>query len=344
MQTEEISFIAAVIAFALAGCSLVACIIIFFKLRVMDAIRFLRHRTVLPRDRGSVALKKGVPKTRGKKSKTNSPFTTKPQGAVVIEGEDGLRGGDQKLRDNRHAIGGIDAENPTDLLDAEEKTDVLGKNSSEADTVLSGGEEGQKSEHPTDVLRDDIEESENPTGVLNGEDSEHPTGVLVGESSERPTGVLWPPEYPEEATDEKDESIEDSEHPTGVLPEKPETKSIQQENTATEDAGMLDEEASENPTGVLPEKPSAGLDENALAPEAPTTELSGASDILESDMQESDAAERPTSILSDTPKAAVDNKNEVVKHRGDVVQHEEPSFRFILIHNEVVVHTGETIE
>lgn len=172
METEGISFIAAIVVFALAGCSLVACVVIFFKMHVMDAIRFLRHKTVLPRTKSSEGAKKVAPQNgKLKKSKRDFLPNTKPQNEVVSPACAGVYDGKKRSQSNGKT---------SPILDTEMPTDVLNEYSSEADTCVLQIEKVPDSENPTGVLPD----SENPTGVLPDasiaqlDESENPTGVL----------------------------------------------------------------------------------------------------------------------------------------------------------------------
>ncbi len=224
---ENVFFGIAVASFILAAVCAVACVVVFVKLGVLDAIRFLRHRTVasgvglvgvlahkpkerkakaedLDRDTApSFARKKGkhergAGKRNDPDSKTDDIQQQKEPDSktIILTGDDeadsdtDCLGGKGPTPENR-PVKEPEFENPTDLLaqeDTERPTDLLAEEGSENPTSLLTDE---ASENPTDLLVE--EDSESPTGLLvaEEEDSESPTGLLVAEEdSENPTELL----------------------------------------------------------------------------------------------------------------------------------------------------------
>lgn len=172
---EEVYYIAAIVAFALAACSFVACIVIFVRAGVPDAIRFLRHRPVKG-GRGGVVVPKAAPARPGRR-KRNSPSTPPP---------------DDRLTSPVDADAETTEIGTTDEL-SERPTGMLEEEPSEQPTGMLGFE---PSEQPTGLL--ESEPSERPTGLLE-DDAERPTELLDDEPAERPTDVLEEPPSPQNA-------------------------------------------------------------------------------------------------------------------------------------------------
>lgn len=232
---ENVFFGIAVASFILAAACAIACVVVFAKLEVMDAIRFLRHRTVAsgvglvgvlahkPKQRKAkaedldrstapnIARKKGKhEKVSGKHSdadsKTDDIRQQDPDSATTIltsskepdSATDYLGDDENEPKGNQAAE--PDSENPTDLLseeDPESPTDLLAGEGSETSTDLLVEED---SENPTDLLVAE-EDSENPTSLLVEEDSESPTGLLVPEADKEAEEEAPPGEDSEGSTE-----------------------------------------------------------------------------------------------------------------------------------------------
>lgn len=185
---EEVCFIGAVIAFALAVCSLVACVVIFVRAGVPDAIRFLQHR---PTKKSSTSSKAMARRGRGGKAFVGGGLD---DGNRVTSSDEQLisRKGDSSTLSLKGDVG---SEGDTDVLTApsEGLTDVLKEQDSESPTGLLGGTADQESENPTGLLPES-DDSESPTGLLGDLDSESPTGLLrsrpLKNDSENPTSLL----------------------------------------------------------------------------------------------------------------------------------------------------------
>ena len=310
---ENVYFYVSIAAFVLAAVLAVAAVVVFVKMDVINAIRFLqgkrvptsgessRHRTT----RGSrgVGAKKPNP-ARSVLSDSVGDDRVTDIAHEGPEGDDNMTTVVAPISDEpasaRHAKAHV-AKVETDVRDENDDEGFAG---SETPTeVLT--EDDMETERPTGVLVEDEDDSERPTGVLveDEEDSERPTGVLVEdeEDSERPTGVL---------TEDEDE---ESERPTGVLVEDDEESErstgllIEEDEESERETGLLDEadEDSEQETGLL--------DEGAEASESETDVL-GEGDVYEN-----------------------------IGSQG-VVQHEDDGFRFILKQNVIVVHTDQSID
>lgn len=182
---EDIYFVISVVSFALAACSLVACIVIFFRSHVIDAIRFLQHKPVKQRGKKRTGIANTPSKGRSAKRSAAPAIKTPRKTVAVDEG----------------------SEQPTGLLNAdvpmesERPTDMLGDNfasSTEGATSFLV----ENSENPTDVLLDpsesqtsilsDLSTSESQTSILvDSLESENQTSILADSvASERPTSVL----------------------------------------------------------------------------------------------------------------------------------------------------------
>lgn len=174
---EEIYLGIAISAFVLAACSLVACVVIFFKLKVLDAIRFLQHKPV-GNSSAEPRLHVGF-RSRKKPVRAGADSTLSGAAAESRRDSEGQRVG------SLGSASPCDSEGPTDVLgfeDSERPTGLLAE-----DEARSGDEE---SERPTGLLCDDSDDEslEGPTRLLD-DGSENPTDCLDDES-ERPTGLL----------------------------------------------------------------------------------------------------------------------------------------------------------
>ena len=242
---ENVYFYVSIAAFVLAAVLAVAAVVVFVKMDVINAIRFLQGKRV-PTS-GESSRRRTTRGSRGAGAKKPNPARSVlggPEGDdrvtdIAHEGPEG--------DDNMTTVVAPISDEPASARHAKAhavkvETDVRDENDDEG---FAG------SETPTEVLTEDDMETERPTGVLveDEDDSERPTGVLVEdeEDSERPTGVL---------TEDEDE---ESERPTGVLVEDDEesersTGLLTEEDEESErETGLLDEgaEASESETDVL---------------------------------------------------------------------------------------------
>lgn len=241
---ENVYFYVSIAAFVLAAVLAVAAVVVFVKMDVLNAIRFLQGKRV-PTS-GESSRRRA---TRGASAKKSG----NPARAVL----DGA-GGDDRVTDiayegpegddNLTTVVAPISDEPASARHAKAHAAKV-----EKDVRDENDDEGfAGSETPTEVLTEDDMETERPTGVLveDEDDSERPTGVLVEEEeeSERPTGVL---------TEDEDE---ESERPTGVL--------VEDDEESERSTGLLteDDEESERETGLL--------DEGAEASESETDVLS----------------------------------------------------------------------
>lgn len=255
---ENVYFYVSIAAFVLAAVLAVAAVVVFVKMDVLNAIRFLQGKRVPTSGESS---RRRMTRGAGAKKSGN------PARAVL----DGA-GGDDRVTDIAHE-GPEGDDNLTTVVAPISDEPASARHAKahaakvEKDVRDENDDEGfAGSETPTEVLTEDDMETERPTGVLveDEDDSERPTGVLVEEEeeSERPTGVL---------TEDEDE---ESERPTGVLVEDDEesersTGLLTEEDEESErETGLLDEadEDSEQETGLL--------DEGAEASESETDVLS----------------------------------------------------------------------
>ena len=240
---ENVYFYVSIAAFVLAAVLAVAAVVVFVKMDVLNAIRFLQGKRVPTSGESS---RRRMTRGAGAKKSGN------PARAVL----DGA-GGDDRVTDIAHE-GPEGDDNLTTVVAPISDEPASARHAKahaakvEKDVRDENDDEGfAGSETPTEVLTEDDMETERPTGVLveDEDDSERPTGVLVEEEeeSERPTGVL---------TEDEDE---ESERPTGVLVEDDEesersTGLLTEEDEESErETGLLDEvaEASESETDVL---------------------------------------------------------------------------------------------
>ena len=255
---ENVYFYVAIAAFVLAAVLAVAAVVVFVKMDVINAIRFLQGKRVPTSGEG--ARRRTTRGSRGAGAKKSNPARSVlggPEGDDRVtdiahegpEGDDNMTTVVTPISDEpasaRRAAHAAQAEKP-----ARDENDDEGFAGSETPTeVLT--EDDLDTERPTGVLVEDEEDSERPTGVLteDEEDSERPTGVLTEdeEDSERPTGVLV-------------EDDEESERSTGLL--------VEEDEESERETGLLDEadEGSEQETGLL--------DEGAEASESETDVLS----------------------------------------------------------------------
>ena len=255
---ENVYFYVAIAAFVLAAVLAVAAVVVFVKMDVLNAIRFLQGKRVPTSGessrrratRGSGAKKSGNPARAVLDGAGGDDRVTD----IAYEGPEG--------DDNLTTVVAPISDEPASARHAKAHAAKV-----ENDVRDENDDEGfAGSETPTEVLTEDDMETERPTGVLveDEDDSERPTGVLVEEEeeSERPTGVL---------TEDEDE---ESERPTGVL--------VEDDEESERSTGLLteDDEESERETGLLDEadedseQETGLLDEGAEASESETDVLS----------------------------------------------------------------------
>ena len=242
---ENVYFYVAIAAFVLAAVLAVAAVVVFVKMDVLNAIRFLQGKRV-PTS-GESSRRRTARGSRGAGAKrSGNPART------VLDGA----GGDDRVTDIAHE-GPEGDDNLTTVVapisDEPASARHAKAHAAQADKPVrdENDDEGfAGSETPTEVLTEDDLDTERPTGVLveDEEDSERPTGVLVEdeEDSERPTGVLVEDdEESERSTGLLVEEDEESERETGLLDETDED--------SEQETGLLDEgaEASESETDVL---------------------------------------------------------------------------------------------
>lgn len=240
---ENVYFYVSIAAFVLAAVLAVVAVVVFVKMDVLNAIRFLQGKRV-PTS-GESSRRRTTRGTGAKKS--GNPARTVLDGAggddrvtdiahEGPEGDDNLTTVVAPISDEPASARHAKAHAAKVEKDVRDENDVEGFAGSETPTeVLT--EDDMETERPTGVLVEEEEESERPTGVLTedeDEESERPTGVLVedDEESERSTGLLT-------------EDDEESERETGLLDEADED--------SEQETGLLDEgaEASESETDVL---------------------------------------------------------------------------------------------
>ena len=239
---ENVYFYVSIAAFVLAAVLAVAAVVVFVKMDVLNAIRFLQGKRVPTSGESS---RRRMTRGAGAKKSGN------PARAVL----DGA-GGDDRVTDIAHE-GPEGDDNLTTVVAPISDEPASARHAKahaakvEKDVRDENDDEGfAGSETPTEVLTEDDMETERPTGVLveDEDDSERPTGVLVEEEeeSERPTGVLVEDdEESERSTGLLTEEDEESERETGLLDEADED--------SEQETGLLDEvaEASESETDVL---------------------------------------------------------------------------------------------
>ena len=255
---ENVYFYVSIAAFVLAAVLAVAAVVVFVKMDVINAIRFLQGKRV-PTS-GESSRRRTTRGSRGAGAKKSG----NPARSV-------LSGGDDRVTDIAHEGPEGDDNMTTVVAPISDEPASAHRAKAHAAKVEApvrdeSDDEGfAGSETPTEVLTEDDLDTERPTGVLveDEEDSERPTGVLTEdeEDSERPTGVLT-------------EDEEDSERPTGVLVEDDEESErstgllVEEDEESERETGLLDEadEDSEQETGLL--------DEGAEASESETDVLS----------------------------------------------------------------------
>lgn len=239
---ENVYFYVSIAAFVLAAVLAVAAVVVFVKMDVLNAIRFLQGKRVPTSGessrrratRGSGAKKSGNPARAVLDGAGGDDRVTD----IAYEGPEG--------DDNLTTVVAPISDEPASARHAKAHAAKV-----EQDARDENDDEGfAGSETPTEVLTEDDMETERPTGVLveDEDDSERPTGVLVEEEeeSERPTGVLVEDdEESERSTGLLTEDDEESERETGLLDEADED--------SEQETGLLDEgaEASESETDVL---------------------------------------------------------------------------------------------
>lgn len=270
---ENVYFYVSIAAFVLAAVLAVAAVVVFVKMDVLNAIRFLQGKRVPTSGESS---RRRMTRGAGAKKSGN------PARAVL----DGA-GGDDRVTDIAHE-GPEGDDNLTTVVAPISDEPASARHAKahaakvEKDVRDENDDEGfAGSETPTEVLTEDDMETERPTGVLveDEDDSERPTGVLVEEEeeSERPTGVL---------TEDEDE---ESERPTGVLVEDDEesersTGLLTEEDEESErETGLLDEadEDSEQETGLLDEGAEASESETDVLSSGDVYENIGADGVVQ---------------------------------------------------------------
>lgn len=207
----------AVAAFSLSLLALIAAIIIYVKLDVLNAIRFLRHKTVVAersKPKEKKKAKNAIHKTAvAEPALVDNVRITQHQTEVIEPSERGTELLQEEASEQPTSLLQEESEKPTTLLQeelSEQATSLLQEEASENPTSLLEEEserptsllEEEETERPTSLLAE--EETERPTSLLVEEETERPTGLLVEEESERPTGLL---------------TEEESEHPTSILSE-----------------------------------------------------------------------------------------------------------------------------
>lgn len=309
---ENVFFGIAVASFILAAACAIACVVVFVKLEVMDAIRFLRHRTVAS-GVGLVGVLAHKPKQRKAKAedldRSTAPNIARKRGKH--EKVSGKRNEpDSKTDDIRQQ----DPDSATIILTSGKEPD------STTDYLGDGGSKSKSSvlvefdcETPMDLLSE--EDPESPTGLLAGEGSEFPAESLVDGSSENPTDLL---------------AEENSENPTDLL--------VAEEGLA-DSTGQLAEEDSENPTSLLVGESSesqtgslvAGAGEGSDEESLPEEDSEGSTELLAA----SEPPGRQTTCL-----AQAKEESEITPAHSE----EETVFRFQIKQSQLVVHTEEVIE
>lgn len=240
---ENVYFYVAIAAFVLAAVLAVAAVVVFVKMDVINAIRFLQGKRVPTSGEGTRRRTTRGSRGAGAKKSGNPARSVLSAGDDRVtdiahegpEGDDSMTTVVAPISDEPASARHAKAYAATAEKPVRDESDDEGFAGSETPTeVLT--EDDLDTERPTGVLVEDEEDSERPTGVLteDEEDSERPTGVLVedDEESERSTGLLV-------------EEDEESERETGLLDETDED--------SEQETGLLDEgaEASESETDVL---------------------------------------------------------------------------------------------
>ena len=219
---ENVYFYVAIAAFVLAAVLAVAAVVVFVKMDVINAIRFLQGKRVptsgegtrrrTTRDsRGAGAKKSGNPA----RSVLGGPEGDDRVTDIAHEGPEG--------DDNMTTVVAPISDEPASARHTKAHAATVEKpvRDESDDEGFAGGET------PTEVLTVDDLDTERPTGVLveDDEESERSTGLLVeeDEESERETGLL-------------DETDEDSEQETGLLDEGAEASESETDVLSSGDA------------------------------------------------------------------------------------------------------------
>ena len=244
---ENVYFYVSIAAFVLAAVLAVAAVVVFVKMDVINAIRFLQGKRVPTSGEGS--RRHTTRGSRGAGAKKSNPARSVLSDSAGDDRVTDIAHEGPEGDDNMTTVVAPISDEPASARHAKAhaakaETDVRDENDDEG---FAG------SETPTEVLTEDDMETERPTGVLveDEEDSERPTGVLTedeDEESERPTGVLVEDdEESERSTGLLTEEDEESERETGLLDEADED--------SEQETGLLDEgaEASESETDILGE-------------------------------------------------------------------------------------------
>lgn len=202
---ENVYFYVAIAAFVLAAVLAVAAVVVFVKMDVINAIRFLQGKRV-PTS-GESTRRRTTRGSRGAGAKKSGNPARSVLGGPV---------GDDRVTDIAHEGPEGDDNMTTVVAPVSDEPASARHTKAHAATVEkpvrdeSDDEGFAGSETPTEVLTEDDLDTERPTGVLveDDEESERSTGLLVeeDEESERETGLL-------------DETDEDSEQETGLLDE-----------------------------------------------------------------------------------------------------------------------------
>ncbi len=272
---ENVYFYVAIAAFVLAAVLAVAAVVVFVKMDVINAIRFLQGKRVPTSGEG----------TRRRATRGSRGAGAKKSGNPARSVLGGLEG-DDRVTDIAHEGPEGDDNLTTVVAPISDEPASAHHAKAHAATVEkpvrdeSDDEGFAGSETPTEVLTEDDLDTERPTGVLveDEEDSERPTGVLVEdeEDSERPTGVFT-------------EDEEDSERPTGVLVEDDEESErstgllVEEDEESERETGLLDEtdEDSEQETGLLDEGAEASESETDMLDEGDVYENIGSQGVAQ---------------------------------------------------------------
>ena len=224
---EDVLFGIAVAMFVISAVSAIASVVVFKKLEVADAIRFLRHRTTasgvglvgvlahkpkqrkakgedLERDTApSIARKKGKHEReessdgQGASSKLAASVSLSKKGSDELQGDSSSEGAKRQAKASSAGEAALGGSSAARKVASDSATTIL----TDADSPVTGSEtadsENLGSERPTDLL---VEKSVGEACSDDGA-SEHPTELLVGEEG-------------------FDEAFDGSEHPTELLAER----------------------------------------------------------------------------------------------------------------------------
>lgn len=344
---EDVLFGIAVAMFVISAVSAIASVVVFKKLEVADAIRFLRHRTTasgvglvgvlahkpkqrkakgedLERDTApSIARKKGKHEReepndgQGTSSELAASASLNKKGSDKLQGDSSNGGAKRQMKASSAGETVSGGSNAARKVASDSATTIL----ADADSPVTGSEtadsENLGSERPTDLLVEEpAEEACSDDGA-----SERPTELLVEEGfdeapdgSERPTDLLVCPDVASKAGDADAKSVGDSssERPTEML--------------ACDD--------SENPTEILS---FAGSGDGGLAEQA-------GADV---GPEEAPDSERPTEMLepiSDSGRKTTCLEPPPGSASAAAPAEEESVFWFRIKQSQIVVNTDETIE